>query len=122
MSVSLNQAPEETKEAPPSDYPRAMYRHDGQYKAAASPDEQAELEQAGWSTSYVAPLKPQSAQGAVQASGWDPFAMLLREVLEEVLDARGLGKSRAERDQAPNLRQETMQWPLGKKQEARKNG
>ena len=88
--------PAEGAEGPVS-YPRGMWRPDGYYATAddAAAEERMVLE--GWSRSYVAPRTPQSMQGNVQSSGLDPLAMLIREVLESVLDERGLGEPKQKR-------------------------
>jgi len=99
-----------------AEYPRQMYRADGHTDIALNEAQmQAMLEQ-GWSKTFVAPRYPQQAQGTVMASGLDPMAQMLREVLEAVLDERGVGISRAERHQRTH--NGPMRWPLGKEQRA----
>jgi short subunit dehydrogenase-like uncharacterized protein len=80
------------------DYPRQVYHPDGRTERV----ENAEQEQAlgeGWSRT-PSPVHQQpggSARAAVHASGSDPLAMMFREVLEQVLDERGIGPTREER-------------------------
>jgi hypothetical protein len=90
-----------------NNYPKAMYRPDGHFDTAADPAEEQLMLEQGWSARFVAPRSPQIAQGNVQASGLDPLAMLIREVLESVLDERGLGEPRKAR--AP-FGTQPMQW------------
>jgi len=96
-------------------YPRAMYRRDGYFQAAESEEEEARLLREGWSRSYIPPRTPQSMQGNVQSSGLDPLALLLREVIESVLDERGLGER-------PAHRQPPMQWIGARGKERNGNG
>ena len=78
-------------------YPKGMWRPDGYYDTALDAAEEERMVLEGWSRSYVAPRTPQSMQGNVQSSGLDPLAMLIREVLESVLDERGLGEPKQKR-------------------------
>jgi len=101
-----------------TEYPKAMWRADGHYREAHDKVELEQMLSEGWSTSYIPSKRPMQAQGNVQASGVDPLLLGIREVLESVLDERGLGKSLADRRGSNGA----MQWPPKAKQEMRKNG
>jgi len=95
-------------------YPKAMWRADGYFAAATSRSEEERMLAEGWSPTFIPPRQPQAAQGNVQASGLDPLAMLIREVLESVLDERGLGEKRKREP----FGTKPMQW-IGPKGQAR---
>jgi hypothetical protein len=72
-----------------ADYPRMVYHKDGRTRVVASPAEENTLRFEGWGqTPHAAHRRPLNAMPVV--SGADPLGQLLRDVLERVLDERGL--------------------------------
>ena len=82
-------------------YPRQVYHPDG--RTARVTDAEAEKAMGdGWSRN-PSPIHQRpggGASGSAIASGNEPLALMMREVLETVLDERGVGKSRQQRRDA----------------------
>ena len=92
-----------------SDYPRMIFHPDGRTARVESPDDEKALTSGeGWSRE-PSPVHRQTAGGSVMAYGQEPFAMMFREVLERVLDERGIGTSRQERAEQAN--QPNVEFP-----------
>jgi hypothetical protein len=72
-----------------ADYPRMVYHKDGRSRIVQTPAEENGLRAHGWGQQpHAAHRRPANAMPVV--SGADPIALLLRDVLERVLDERGL--------------------------------
>lgn len=83
-------APARPGNATRSDYPRMLYNADGQTLIVDSPEEHDKKMQEGWdSVPTAAFLRPKASAGMVTGSG-EPLAQLIREVMEAVLDERGI--------------------------------
>lgn len=77
------------------DYPRMIFHPDGRTARVADPDEEKAAGD-GWSRE-PSPVHRQTAGGSVMAYGQEPMAIMIRDVLERVLDERGIGTSAAQR-------------------------
>ncbi|HEY2538218.1 MAG TPA: hypothetical protein VGI28_01770 [Stellaceae bacterium] len=77
-----------------ADYPRMLYQADGRMLIAHSPEEHDRLMKDGWDTVPAAIHTRPVASPAPALSGGDPLAVMVRQVLHEVLDERGVGKRR----------------------------
>lgn len=73
------------------DYPRMLYRTDGATRVIETPEEQEQLLQHGWDTmpSEVHQRPPPTQAPAMNAG--DPMGVMIRQILNEVLDERGIG-------------------------------
>jgi hypothetical protein len=74
------------------DYPRMLYHPDGNTIVVATPGEHDKLAREGWEQVPLAIHQRRPVTHSPTASGADPLAVLLRDVLEAVLDERGIGK------------------------------
>ena len=87
--------------AGPDDYPRMLYHPSGETMVVADPAAHEQAHQEGWAT-VPSPIHHRPAQSAMPVlSGADPTALLLRAVLEAVLDERGLTKALTDALTAP---------------------
>lgn len=87
-------APARPGNAARSDYPRMLYHPDGQTLIVNSPEEHDAKMQEGWDT--VPPesfRRPKASPGAVTGSG-EPLAQMIRDVMEAVLDERGIHRKK----------------------------
>lgn len=79
--------------AGPDDYPRMLYHPSGDTMIVADPAAHDAAHQEGWATT-PSPVHQRPSPSAMPIlSGADPSALLLRAVLEAVLDERGLTKA-----------------------------
>lgn len=83
-------APVEPGNAGRADYPKMLYHPDGRTEVVADAEAHQKLHEEGWATT-PSPIhqKPPASHSPVM-SGMDPQALLLRAVIEAVLDERGL--------------------------------
>ena len=89
--------------AGPDDYPRMLYHPSGRTMVVAGPAAHEQAHQEGWATT-PSPIHHQPTQSAMPVlSGADPTAVLLRAVLEAVLDERGLTKALTDALAAPRI-------------------
>lgn len=77
-----------------ADYPRMLYRADGSTRVVQSPEEHNALYGEGWDT-VPAPIhqKPPATPSAAMAAS-DPYGIgpLIRQILNEVLNERNIGR------------------------------
>jgi hypothetical protein len=76
-----------------ADYPRMLFLPDGRTMVAATPEEHDRMAQEGWEQ-LPAAIHTTRAPTPSGSSAGDPLAQMIREVLEAVLDERGIGKRR----------------------------
>ena len=78
-----------------ADYPRMVFHPDGRSEVVDTPEAEDALRKEGWGQKpHDIHLKPKPSPSTA-AGGYginDALATLLREVLERVLDERGVGK------------------------------
>lgn len=92
-----------------NEYPRQLYHRDGRTLRAETEAEEAEAG-TGWSrTPMASHLRHNSGE---TTGGSDPLAAMFRDILESVLDARGVGLSRAERAERALAAAQTPAPPL----------
>jgi hypothetical protein len=82
-------------DTPDNDYPRQIYHPDGRTARVESAEEEQAAGE-GWGRE-PSPVHQQAGGGVSAVTASDPQSLLFREVLEQVLDERGLGPSRKER-------------------------
>jgi hypothetical protein len=76
-----------------ADYPRMVYHPDGRTRQVETAEEENALLPDGWGQKPSAVhLKPKPSPSVGYGSN-DPFAVMIRNVLEQVLDERGVGRS-----------------------------
>jgi hypothetical protein len=74
-----------------ADYPRMLYHGDGRTVVVATPKEHDDLLKAGWdSVPQSVHMRPAPSPAPIMAGG-DPMGAMIRQILNEVLDERGLG-------------------------------
>jgi hypothetical protein len=75
------------------DYPRMLFHPDGRTMVVDDPAQEDPLLHEGWSQKPAeAHLKP-PATPSVAFGGGDPLAVMIRNILEQVLDERGVGRA-----------------------------
>ena len=79
--------------AGPDDYPRMLYHPDGRTQVVADVAEHEKAHAEGWATVPSAIHQQPVVSVAPILSGADPIAVLLRSVVEAVMDDRGLTKA-----------------------------
>lgn len=77
-----------------ADYPRMLYHADGRMITVHTPADHEALMGSGWDTEPTEIHQRKAATPSPTLSGGDPMAILIRNVLHEVLDERGVGKRR----------------------------
>jgi hypothetical protein len=77
-----------------ADYPRMLYHADGRTLTVDTPEDHDALMGSGWDTEPAAIHQRNKPTPAPTLSGGDPMAQLIRSVMNEVLDERGLGTRR----------------------------
>ena len=87
-------APARPGNADRNDYPRMLYQPDGRTLIVETPGEHDRLMADGWDTvpSEVHTRNPATPAPALSAG--DPLGVMVRQILNEVMDERGLGKQR----------------------------
>lgn len=87
-------APARPGNAGRNDYPRMLYQTDGRTLVVESPEEHDAMQREGWD---IVPSevhqKPPPTQAPAMNAG-DPMGVMIRQIMNEVLDERGLGKPR----------------------------
>jgi hypothetical protein len=76
-----------------ADYPKMLFLRDGRTMVVATPEEHDTMAQEGWEQ-IPGPIHTTPAPTPSGSSAGDPLAQMIREVLEAVLDERGIGKRR----------------------------
>lgn len=76
--------------AGPNDYPRMLYHPDGRTCTVQDPIEHERLGGEWSQTPLPVHLRPRATPSAVHGS-FDPLAIMIREILNQVLDERGVG-------------------------------
>jgi hypothetical protein len=81
---------------PGADYPRMLYHADGRTLVVDGPEAHDQLIPDGWGTVPLAVhlRRPVTHHGVLGASHDHPLAAIIREVLTQVLDERGVGRTR----------------------------
>ena len=93
-----------------ADYPRMLYHPGGETKVVDTPGEHDELAQQGWAQEpYPVHRAPPVTQSPAMSAA-DPMALMLRAVVEAVLDERGITAQWAERLAPGNVDPNAMQW------------
>lgn len=77
-----------------NDYPRMLYHPDGNTVVVETPEEHDRLAKEDWGTAPQEIHRRPAVTASPIMSGGDPLALMIREVLESVLDERGIGKRR----------------------------
>ena len=77
-----------------ADYPRMLYHPDGRTVVVQSPEEHDRLAKDDWGTVPQDVHRRPPVNASPILSGGDPLAQMIRDVLESVLDERGMGKRR----------------------------
>lgn len=92
MADDPTPAPVRPGNAGRNDYPRMLYMADGRTTVAETPEDHDVLMRDGWDTvpSEIHYRIPPT-QAPAMSSG-DPLGLMIRQILNEVLDERGLGK------------------------------
>ena len=85
------------------DYPKMLYHPDGRTAEVEGPAQDEAMRREGWSPSpspihHRPPPTPSAAVG-----GGDPLGMMIRAILEQVLDERGVGKAPGAPDPVPEM-------------------
>lgn len=75
------------------DYPRMVYHPDGRTRIVATPAEENDLLPEGWQQTPPADFARPRPSPSTVAGISDPLATMFRNILEQVLDERGLGKT-----------------------------
>ena len=77
-----------------ADYPRMVYHADGRTMQVETAEQEDGLRSEGWGQRpHPIHMRPKPSPSVVGGYGSnDPLAMLIRNVLEQVLDERGFGK------------------------------
>ena len=75
-----------------ADYPRMLYKPDGTTMIAKDAHQHDAAMKDGWDTVPPAAFNRPKPTTTPVASGGEPLAMLIREVMEAVLDERGIHK------------------------------
>lgn len=77
-----------------ADYPRMLYHPDGSIRVVDTPEEHDAAAREDWGTvPQDIHMRPAATPSPIM-SGGDPLAQMIRDVLEAVLDERGIGKRR----------------------------
>lgn len=82
----------ETEAPGQADYPKMLYHPDGRTMIAADAEEHRKLSHEGWEQTPSPIHLQQQPTTSGLVSGDEPLAKLIRNVLEAVLDERGLVK------------------------------
>lgn len=77
-----------------ADYPRMLYHPDGRTIVVVTPADHDALAQDDWGTVPLDIHRQPPVNLTPILSGGDPLAQMIRDVLESVLDERGIGKRR----------------------------
>ena len=75
------------------DYPRMVYHPDGRTRVVATPAEENGLLPEGWQQTPTVNYQRPRATPSTIAGISDPLATMFRNILEQVLDERGVGKT-----------------------------
>lgn len=85
------------------DYPRMLYHADGRTMQVETPGQEDPLLHEGWSrTASPIHLRPRPTPSTTYGGG-DPLAVMIRNILEQVLDERGVGKAPTAHEPVPEL-------------------
>jgi|307.fasta_scaffold30880_2 hypothetical protein len=77
------------------DYPRMLYHPDGRTIIAETPEEHDKLAREGWEQMPLPIHQQRPATTSASTSGTDPLAVLMREVMQSVLEDYGFSKKGA---------------------------
>lgn len=77
-----------------ADYPRMLYHADGRTLVVETPEEHDKLHAEGWDT-VPAEIHGRRVPTPDPVNTNDPMVAIIRQVMHEVMDERGLGKRRA---------------------------
>lgn len=87
-------APARPGNAGRNDYPRMLYQDDGRTLIVESPEEHDRMMKEGWDTVPAEAHRRIPPTPAPALNAGDPMGQMIRQILNEVLDERGLGKPR----------------------------
>lgn len=85
------------------DYPRMLYHADGRTMTVDSPEAEDPLLRQGWSQRAQPAHQRPVPTPSVAFGGGDPLAVMIRNVLEAVLDERGIGRRPAAHEKVPEM-------------------
>jgi hypothetical protein len=77
-----------------ADYPRMLYHADGRTLVVETPEEHDGLIGDGWDTVPAEVHTQPRATPAPALSTGDPLGVMIRQIINEVMDERGLGRQR----------------------------
>lgn len=91
MADAPTPAPARPGNAGRNDYPKMLYREDGATRVVETPEEHDGLMKQGWDSvpSEVHTRPPPTMAPAMNAG--EPMGVMIRQILNEVLDERGVG-------------------------------
>lgn len=75
-----------------ADYPKMLFHPDGRTVVAATPEEHEALARDDWGTVPQDVHRQPVVTASPILSGGDPLALMIRDVLDSVLDERGIGR------------------------------